>query len=276
MSESLQTNREGRVLRLTLDRAEKRNALSEALCRDIVEAVEAAGEDREIGAILIDARGPVFCAGMDLDEVLSPDAAEKTAIHERLFTLGARMTKPIVASVQGPALGGGLGLVVNAHVVVAAQGTSFGLTEIRIGMWPYVIFRAVESAVGHRRAVELSLTGRIFNVGDALQWGIVHEIAPAFELDDRATAIATQLSMSSAEAIENGLRFARESRGLSAAESGRLAAQSRSTAFASADFHEGVLAFKEKRRPEWPSLVLGSTVCECHSTNRFPFRSKFI
>jgi enoyl-CoA hydratase/carnithine racemase len=254
MSESLLSSREGRLLRLTLNRGDKRNALSTELCQEIVDVVESAEHDPAIGAVLIDARGPVFCAGMDLDEVLSQDAAERTAIHEKLFTLAARVSKPIVASVQGPALGGGLGLVVNAHVVVAAQGTSFGLTEIRIGMWPYVIFRAVESAIGNRRAVELSLTGRIFNVGDALQWGIVNEIAPAFELDDRATAIATQLSMSSAEAIQNGLRFAQQSRGLTAAEAGALAAQSRAAAFASADFREGVLAFKEKRRPEWPSI----------------------
>ena len=254
MSESLLSSREDRLLRLTLNRADKRNALSTELCQEIVDAVESAEHDPSIGAVLIDARGPVFCAGMDLDEVLSPDAAEKTAIHERLFTLGTRVAKPIVASVQGPALGGGLGLVVNAHVVIAAQGTSFGLTEIRIGMWPYVIFRAVESAIGHRRAVELSLTGRIFNVGDALQWGIVHEIAPAFELDDRATAIATQLSMGSSEAIQNGLRFAQQSRGLTAAEAGSLAARSRAAAFASADFREGVLAFKDKRRPDWPSI----------------------
>lgn len=254
MNESLLINREDRVLRLTLNRAEKRNALSNSLCLAIVNAVEAAERDPAIGALLIDARGPVFCAGMDLDEALAAAAAEKTAIHERLFTLGARIKKPIVASVQGPALGGGLGLVVNAHVVVAAQGSSFGLTEIRIAMWPYVIFRAIQSAIGHRRAVELALTGRIFTVNDALNWGIVQEVAPAFELDDRAAAIATQLSVSSPETIRNGLEFAQQSKGLAEDEALRLAAEARAPAFASADFREGVLAFREKRRPDWPSL----------------------
>ena len=122
-----------------------------------------------IRCVLIDAAGNFFSAGMDLDEALSPDASEKTAIHERLFTLGARATKPIVAAVQGPALGGGVGLMANAHIVVAAHGTTFGLTEIRIGMWPFVIFRSVSNAIGERRATELALTGRIFGLPAALQ-----------------------------------------------------------------------------------------------------------
>lgn len=256
MNTSLEISREARVLRLTLNRPEKRNALSVELCRAIVDVCEEANQNRSIGAILLDAKGDVFCAGMDLDEVLDTQAAERTAIHERLFTLGARLTTPLVAAIQGPALGGGVGLVANAHVVVAAQGTSFGLTEIRIGMWPFVIFRAVAAAVGERRAVELSLTGRIFSMPEALQWGLVHEAAPAFELDDRATAIATQLSESSAEAITGGLEFVRESIGKDAASAGAIARQCRAIVFASADFREGVEAFRGRRKPQWPSLTV--------------------
>ncbi|MGH9631761.1 MAG: enoyl-CoA hydratase/isomerase family protein [Bryobacteraceae bacterium] len=254
MSTSLQISREGRVLRLTLNRPEKRNALSVELCRALVSVCDEADQDRHVGAILLDAAGGVFCAGMDLDEVLDPLAAERTAIHEQLFTLAARLTTPLVAAVQGPALGGGVGLLANAHVVLAAQGTSFGLTEIRIGMWPFVIFRAVVAAMGERRAVELSLTGRIFGLPEALQWGLVHEAAPAFELDDRATAIARHLSESSAQAITGGLEFVRECRGEDAASAGLIARRRRAAAFASDDFREGVEAFRGKRKPQWPSI----------------------
>jgi enoyl-CoA hydratase/carnithine racemase len=207
--------------------------------------------DESVGAILLEAKGDVFCAGMDLDEATSPDAAERTAIHNRLFTVGSRSDKPIVAAVQGPALGGGIGLICNAHVAVAAHGASFGLTEIRLGMWPFVIYRSVATALGERRALELSMMGRIFNVPEAVQWGLIHEAVPAFELDDRATAIAMHLGQSSPEAMRLGLEFVRRTRGVGSVEAAPIALEMRKGAFASADFKEGVAAFREKRKPDY-------------------------
>ena len=180
------------------------------------------------------------------------NSADKTVIHERLFTLGARAEKPIVVAVQGPALGGGVGLVANAHIAVAAHGCTFGLTEIRVGMWPLVIFRAITSALGERRAVELALTGRIFNVPEALQWGLLSEAVPAMEIDDRATALATHLSAQSPQAVYIGMKYLRDARGTDFETSGRLAREYRAQLFASADFREGVTAFQEKRKPVWP------------------------
>ena len=182
--------REDRVLRLTLSHPEKRNALDEALCSDLVSMLYDAGKDNGIGCVLLDGAGDVFCAGMDLDDALAPDADERTSIHESLFTFGLRFHKPIVAAVHGAALGGAIGLLANCHVVVAAQGTKFGLTEVRLGMWPFVIWRAVVHAIGERRATELALTGRIFGVNEALQYGLIHEATPPVELDDRASATA--------------------------------------------------------------------------------------
>lgn len=247
-------SREERVLRLTMNNPEKRNALDEALCRDLVEALKEAGRDRTIGCILLDASGKVFCSGMDLDDALQPDAPERTEIHEQLFTFGLHYHKPIVAAVQGAALGGGIGLIANCQVVLAAQGCSFGLTEIRVGMWPFVVHRAVALAIGERRAVELSLTGRIFGTNEAHQYGLVHEVVPPFELDDRATNTARMLAYASQETLRRGLDFVQKSREMSWETAGRLAAEFRNKTFRSADFTEGVRAFREKRKPEWPSL----------------------
>jgi enoyl-CoA hydratase/carnithine racemase len=244
---NLETSREQRVLRITLNRPEKRNALTSDMCRGIADAVEGAEDDPSIGSIIIDAKGDVFCAGMDLDSA----NAEQTGIHQRLFTLGIRAQKPLVCAVQGPALGGGIGLICNTHVAVAAHGSSFGLTEIRIGMWPFVIYRSVALALGERRALELSLMGRIFNVPEAVQWGLIHEAVPAFELDDRVTAIAMHLAQSSQQAIRAGLEFVRKTIGMDPVSAAPIALEMRRSAFASSDFEEGVAAFREKRRPNF-------------------------
>lgn len=250
----LMISREERVLRITLNNPEKRNALDEKLCRELVAALKEAGRDRTIGCVLLDGAGPVFCSGMDLDDALQPDAPERTEIHEQLFTFGVHYHKPIVAAVQGAALGGAIGLLANCHVVLAAQGTNFGLTEIRVGLWPFVVHRAVSLAIGERRTVELSLTGRIFGTNDAQQYGLVHEVVPPFELDDRATNTARMLAYASQETLRRGLDFVQKSREMSWETAGRLAAEFRAKTFRSADFIEGVRAFREKRKPVWPSL----------------------
>lgn len=250
----METTREERLLRISLNRPDKRNALNQALCQELVDVFRSAESDPGVGAILLDAKGPVFCAGMDLDEALRADALELTAIHTELFSIGFRICKPIVAAVQGAALAGGLGLVANAHVVVAAQGSSFGLTEVRIGMWPFVVYRPVAIAVGERRALELSLTGRIFSTPEALQYGLIHHVTPAFELADRALDIARALSQSSVDAISHGLEFVHAIRGLTLDQAVQTASTRREALFASPDFGEGVTALREKRPPKWPSI----------------------
>jgi enoyl-CoA hydratase/carnithine racemase len=245
----LDVDREGRLLRLRLNRPEKRNALNLALCRELTAAIEAGDHDESVGAILLSGAGSSFCAGMDLSEI-KRDLEEA---HERLFTIGRRVTTPIVAAVQGAALAGGTGLVANAHVVVASEGAFFGLTEIRIGLWPFLVFRAVVEAVGERRAVELGITGRFFDAQEAVSIGLAHHVTAPGELEARAVEIAVALAESSSEAMRRGLRYVNEARGLSHAEAGVAAQRLRRELFATADFAEGVRAFREKRPAKWPS-----------------------
>ena len=250
---TLTTTLDQRVLRLTLTRSDKRNALDLALCRALVSTIEAAASDPHIGAILLTADPPAFCAGMDLHEIeVGGDSEEMDAIHEQLFTLGARIPKPILAAVRGSAVGGGTGLVANCHIVVAAPHARFGLTEIRLGLWPFLIFRAVTAALGERRTLELSLTGRNFPAPEALAMGLVHEIAD--DPETRALAIARTVSEFSPTAIETGLAFVNRVRGLPSAEAGQIARSVRKLQFQEDDFREGIHAFREKRHPRWPSL----------------------
>lgn len=249
---SLIVEREGRVLHLRLNRSEKRNALNTEMCAAIANAVQAAQDDPRTGCILLSAAGKAFSAGMDLDEAMH--GADLESVHEELFTMGVNSLKPIVVSVNGAALGGGLGLVAQAHIAIASEEATFGLTEIRLGLWPFLIYRSVEAALGARRTLELSLTGRVFLAQDALNWGLVHRVCPATEAADRAHAIACDLAKASPAAIAAGMRYWRESRDKSWKEAGELAGLLRQKLFESGDLREGYAAFKEKREPHWPSL----------------------
>ena len=236
----LEANTEGRVRRLTLNRPEKRNALSAELCRALAEAIEDADHDSSVGAILLTANGTVFCAGMDLGEVKPELEDEINDAHQRLFTVGAWITTPLIAAVQGPALGGGTGLVANCHMVVAAEAATFGLTEIRLGLWPFLVYRAVELAVGERRTVELALTGRVFDAAEAWELGLVHEVTA--DAEARAGEVAHAIAAHSSTAIRTGMAFVQEVRGKNWQES----AQVRNQVFASADFQEAIRPYRRK------------------------------
>jgi len=253
MDELVKT-REDRVLRLTLNRAEQNNLLTPTLVRELVAALAGASVDREVGCVLLDASGPMFCGGLDLQELAGAGADGICEAHGALFSIGMEYSKPVVAAVHGPCLGAGVGLAANAHVILAAQGVKFGLTEVRYGFWPFAAHRALVLAMGERRVTELSLTGRIFGAQEALQYGLVQEIAPAFELDDRATVMARHLASCSPEAVRRGLEFVRRCRTVDGDQAAALAADMGRQGAASADFAEGIRAMREARRPEWPAL----------------------
>lgn len=253
MSERLIVQREGRVARVTLNRPEVRNALDSQLCAALLRALREANTDAAVGSILLDAAGPVFCAGMDLKEPVVLDSASLPPLHVGLFSFGRNLTKPMVAAVQGPALGGGTGLALNAHIVLAASDARFGLTETRIGLWPYAIFPVVAAAVGKRKATELAITGRIIDADEAAALGMADEVVPAGSLAARAMEVADQLARGSREALAAGLGFLRDTEGLPLDQIHRLAAERRLEAQRTADFREGVEAFRQKREPIWPS-----------------------
>ena len=251
MSDILQAETPGRILRLTMNRPEKRNALNAQLCREVVDSINQANHDHAIGSVLLLANGPAFCAGMDLHELGHVDDEVLGHLHDQLFTMGSRLSKPVVAAVEGPALGGGFGVVANCHIVVASPKARFGLTEIRIGLWPFLVQRACVNAVGERRFLELALTGRIIEPGEAESMGLIHGIHE----DARAKAleIAENLAGYSLPAIRGGLNYTQEIRGEDWEMAGMLGRNARQEQFQGADFQEGLRAFREKRRPVWPS-----------------------
>lgn len=254
MPDPILSQREGRILTLLLNAPETRNQLTFAMCRELVAALQDADRDPDVGAILISATGSIFCTGMDPRELSRPEAAELGWIHEELFTMGSKITTPVVCQVQGAATGAGIGLLCNAHVVIASQGTTFGLTEVRHANWPFMIFRSLSMALGERRALELALTGRMFGTNEALQYNLIHAVTPPIELEDRVQATLQLLAAASPEVIRRGLDFVHQTRGKQWQEAGVLAQQIRTAWFAHADFLEGQAAAAANRKPQWPSL----------------------
>lgn len=234
---SIEVTRTGRVLHVALNRPEKRNALNGALCEALVRTIDEANADSAAGAIVLSGNGPVFCAGMDLSET-----ADYAAIHERLFTSIDRATKPLIAVVHGAALAGGMGLAANAQVVIAQPATRFGLTEIRIGLWPVLVFRAVVLAIGERRATELSITGRIIEAAEAREYGLVTELNA--DPLKRALEVAADISAFSASAIEAGLKYSRAIRGMAWKEAGRVGQTTRAALMSHPDFQNATAKYR--------------------------------
>jgi enoyl-CoA hydratase/carnithine racemase len=252
MSEILEQFQDGRVLRIALNRPDKHNALSSDLCRELVDAINRANRDPHVGAIVLTGNGESFSAGMDLKELGNVAPETINNVHEQLFTLYMRLGTPLVGAINGLAVGGGTGLVANCHIAVASEKAKFALTEIKLGLWPFLVFRAMHAAVGERQAVELALTGRSFDAKQALQYGLVHEIAA--DANQRAMEIAADLAKSSPTAIRSGLDFVHEVRNKDWNTAGMIARRVRDELFNSGDFQEGLRAFKEKRAPKWPSI----------------------
>ena len=240
------------MLQIALNNPANGNPLDIKLCNELLEALDHAEGDQSVGAILLTANGPDFCVGMDLSEQLEADKVELGGIHQRLFSTVHRIHKPIVAAVHGSVFAGGTGLAANAHIVVAHPGARFALTEVRIGYWPVFVFRAVEHAIGERRTMELSLTGRDFGAEEALRFELVAEISA--DPVRRASEIASQISAFSPSAIHFGLSYAHQIRGRDWEHAGEVGRRVRSRLLATADYNEGIRAAIEGRKPEWPSL----------------------
>ena len=244
----LAVTRDGDVLRLTLARPEKRNALDPALIDALTHAFAEAGDAR---AIVLRGAGPSFCAGADLDWMrasidLSPE--ENVADARRLDALMSALDgcpAPVVAGVQGHAIGGGCGLLACSDVVIAARDANFGLGEVKLGLVPAVISPYLLARVGSSAARRLFVTGERFDAETALRIGLVHQLAD--DLEDTVEAVVSGLLAAGPQAVRLAKRLARG--GFSAEESVQLLAQLR----AGDEAQEGLRAFFERRQPSWYS-----------------------
>src|SRR5215813_8563523 len=196
----------GPIGRLTLNRPEKRNPIGPAMCGELVHALGLLKSRREVRAIVLTGAGSVFSAGGDLSAMQEPAQGVAKASLVELFTTMHELGKPIIAMVNGPALAGGLGLMVACDVVIAADTATFGTTEIAVGLWPMMITAEITRSVGRKATLEMMLTGRKLDAREALASGLVTRVVPAAELEVATARLAGELAERSPAALALGLR----------------------------------------------------------------------
>ncbi len=244
------------VATLTINRPERYNALSLRMMEEFLEVVLGCDEDRAVRALIVTGTGPAFCSGGDVKEFV--ESIETLPLHlKRLTTFfhGAisrmcRMSKPVIAAVNGVAAGAGMSLALACDLVVAADSARFTMAYSRIGATPdgsstYFLPRLV----GMRRALELIYTNRVLTAKEAEAWGLVNRVVPDVELPATVNALAAELAAGPTLAIGRAKRLIlmsqHESLETQMENETELIALSSKTA----DFREGVKAFAEKRKP---------------------------
>src|SRR5258707_1192181 len=254
--QNLQLAYDSGIATITLNRPEKRNALSFQLVEEILSALDEVEQSDAAVAILTGA-GKAFCAGLDLDELKSligkshsenvEDSRRMVRIFRRLYDF----PKPTIAAVNGPAIAGGTGLATMCDFTLAVPEAKFGYTEVRIGFVPAIVSSILVWQVGHKIARDLLLTGRLFDAAEAHRYGLVNEIVPQDRLLARARELAAQILESSPSSVRatkkliNG--FIAKQLDQQIADAIEDNARIRTTD----DFREGLSAFLEKRKPVW-------------------------
>ncbi|MBA3391337.1 MAG: enoyl-CoA hydratase/isomerase family protein [Deltaproteobacteria bacterium] len=240
------------VARLTLNRPDKRNPIGPATCGELVHALGGLKTNRDVRVIVLTGAGTVFSAGGDLAAMAQP-AAEGVS-HASLVELLTEMHelgKPIIAMVNGPALAGGLGLMVACDLVVAVDTAVFGTTEIAVGLWPMMITAEITRSVGRKKTLEMMLTGRKLGAAEALACGLVNRLAPAEQLEEMTMALANEIADRSPAAIALGLKSFYRSQDMEFEPQLRYLQNELGRVLALDDAKEGIAAFLGKRKPVW-------------------------
>jgi methylglutaconyl-CoA hydratase len=256
----VRVTREGPFARVTLDRPATRNAFDASLIAELQEAFAAlaAGPSDALRGVVLAGEGPVFCAGADVEWMraavgLSVEDNERdAAAMQAMFAVIDACPVPLIARVQGAALGGGMGLCAVADVVIATAESTFGFTETTLGIVPAVISTFVVPKIGESHARALFATGQRFDAARALRIGLVHEVvADVVTLDARVDALLGQLRAAGPEAARAAKALIRDLRTLDADEARHHAVRLIAERRASAEGQEGLAAFLAKRAPRW-------------------------
>jgi enoyl-CoA hydratase/carnithine racemase len=250
----LDVERAGGVVTVSLNRPAQRNALSRDLMRELTAALAALGEDPEVRVVVLAGRGPAFCAGHDLAELVGLELDDYREVFElcaRLMTAIHEIPQPVIARVHGMATAAGCQLVAACDLVVASTEARFATPGVKIGLFCTTPMVEVTRTIGRKRALELLLTGTPIDAQTAADWGLVNRVVAPDELDAATADLTEKIGSASSLTVGIGKRaFYRQiDLGLDAAY--ELCQEVMSENAAAEDAQEGMSAFLEKRSPTW-------------------------
>ena len=244
------------VATVTLNRPERRNAMSTQLLGELLTALGAAKDDPEVRVVILTGAGDkAFCAGADLGGIAT--GAGPIQLHEerrefvKVFQLATRLGKPLIGCINGHALAGGFGLALSCDLLVAADTATFGTPEINVGLWPMMIMAIIGRNLPRKRAMELYMTGERIDAQTALSWGLVNRVVPLAEVRQTTRDLALRLTEKSPLLMRLGRDafFAIDDLDF---ESALTVLHSQLTVLTlSEDAAEGTRAFMEKRAPKF-------------------------
>jgi enoyl-CoA hydratase/carnithine racemase len=246
---------EAGIATLTLNRPASGNSLSHALVHALHAALDDIKRDETVRVVVLAASGRLFCTGHDLNETLACNRAEdkraaNAACSQMMLDL-VNLPKPTIAKVQGVATAAGCELAASCDLVVASRTARFATPGVNIGMWCHTPQVAVSRAMPAKHALHMLLTGKLFDAEAAYRMGLVSEVVPPEELDERVSELALLLAGKSAYALALGKESFRRQAQLDRAAAYEVACDYVYRNFQAEDCREGIAAFLEKRKPVW-------------------------
>jgi enoyl-CoA hydratase/carnithine racemase len=251
----LLSEHEGHILRLTMNRPAARNALSMPLMGALIEALDAAAEDKSVRVVVLAANGPGFCAGHDLRELRSDGSRDALyrifARCSELMMKIVRLPKPVIAEVHGIATAAGCQLVASCDLAVSTEDARFATPGVNIGLFCSTPMVALSRNVGRKAAMEMLLTGDLISAGRAFDLGLVNRVVPAAELRGTVDELANKIAAKSAFTVAIGKEAFYRQAELDLAEAYRFTSEVMTRNMLGHDAGEGIDAFIQKRHPEW-------------------------
>jgi len=243
---------DGNIARITLNRPEKRNALDDAIVNEVKTALSAADSAREVRAVVLNGAGTDFCSGADLS-VLQKIAQssilenlEDTASLMEMFLQIRNLSKPVIAAVHGRALAGGCGLATACDIILASESALFGYPEVKIGFIPAMVMAILRRSVSEKRAFELITTGEPVSAREAERIGLINQVYPDAEFDDKTAEYTAALARKSASAVFLSKRLLYQMDGMSFENSLRSGMDANTICRMTEDCRQGISKFLKK------------------------------
>lgn len=247
---------EEHVLSITLNRAEKKNAMDPTMMNELAFALLHAKYNKEAWIVTLSAKGDFFCAGADLKAFAGNAEEVNSSIPEpdvdiAIGDVFKHLYKPCIAVVQGPVLAGGHLLIAGCTHVVAADEAYFQLPEVKRGLFPFQVMASLSAILSERTLIDFCITGRKMEASKAEKLGLVTKMVDDLDLQDETDKLVASLKLNSPNAIRNGLQAYREIQDMAESHQHQYLRERLMNLIGSEDAQEGLRAFIEKREPKW-------------------------